>query len=314
MKPTTPRIAIAAVTALAAATTLSASASASSSSGSLPQHRDVPASSTLAQHRGGGSRDATVTIYLTRHGQTILNTLERVQGWTDSPLMVGTNPDGSKLDARTLPFTVGKNLRAREGKFDAAYAADMKRHNETASYLLKGARQNLTINQDARLRELNFGRYEGVENKEMWTAMVENLGYKVNHDLPATAPVDSSGQNGGWQTMQALAIKERGIKAMMASMKELAEQPSETGVVFPAEDCTDVSKRTMASLNSIAKDAVKHHDTKVLVVSSGLTITCTLDSLGTTVSGGISNVAVSKLEYRKGQWTVKTVGDISYRD
>lgn len=314
MKSPLPRLAIAALAALVTATTLSASASASSSSAPLPQQQEAPAASKAPQHRDRG-RDGTVTIYFTRHGQTLLNTLERVQGWSDAPLIVGTNPDGSALNARTLPFTVGKNLRAREGKIDAAYAADMKRHNETASFMLKGARQqHLTIKQDPRLREFNFGKYEGAENKEMWTAMVENLGYTVNHDLPATAPVDETGQNGGWQTMQALATKEKGLPAMMASMKEVAQKPAETGIVFPAEDCTDVSKRAMAALNSIAKNAVKHHDKRVLVVSSGLTISCTIDSLGLPQAGGISNVAISKLEYRKGQWTVKSVGDTSYRD
>lgn len=96
--------------ALVTATTLSASASASSSSAPLPQQQEAPAASKAPQHRDRG-RDGTVTIYFTRHGQTLLNTLERVQGWSDAPLIVGTNPDGSALNARTLPFTVGKNLR-----------------------------------------------------------------------------------------------------------------------------------------------------------------------------------------------------------
>ncbi|MFT4297454.1 MAG: histidine phosphatase family protein [Micropruina sp.] len=315
MNRTTPRVAIAAAMALSA-TALCGTASASSA---VPQHRAAAqqhkavAATKAAQPDRKKAKAPTVTIYLTRHGQTILNTLERVQGWIDSPLVVGTNPDGSVLDARTLPLTVGKNLRAREGKFDAAYSADMKRHHETASYLLKGARQKLTVKHDAKLREVNFGKYEGAENKEMWTDIVEDLGYKVNHDAAATAPVDSTGQNGGWQTMQALAVNEKGVKALMASMKGLAETRSETGVRFPAEDCNDVSKRMMSSLNSIAKKAVKNHDKKVLVVSSGLSITCAIDSLGTTVNAGISNVAVSKLTYSKGVWTVKSVGDISYR-
>ena len=291
-----PRVALAAVVALAATALASSGAAAS------PVHHHHP------------KPDTTVTIYLTRHGQTLLNTLERVQGWTDSPLVVGTNADGSVLDARILPQTVGKNLRAREGKMDAAYSADMKRHYETATFLLKGAKQqNLSIKQDSRLREINFGKYEGAENKEMWSAIVEHMGYTVNHDAPATAPVDATDQNGGWQTMQLLAINERGLKAMMAAMKEIAQEPTETGVSLPAEDCTDVSKRMMASLNEIAKKASQQRDDKVLVVSSGLSITCAIDSLGTTVNTAISNVAVSKLEYKKGKWTVKSVGDTSYR-
>ncbi len=302
----TPRIALASAVVLAAAalTASGMSASASASPASAPSK----ALAAPAHKNHGKGKDQTVTIYLTRHGQTILNTLERVQ-----PLVVGTNADGSVLDARTLPVTVGKNLRAREGKIDATYSADMKRHYETATFMLKGAKQNLSVKQDSRLREINFGKYEGAENKEMWTEIVEHMGYTVNHDAPATAPVDATGQNGGWQTMQLLAINERGLKAMMAAMKEIAEEPTETGVKLPAEDCADVSKRMMASLNSIAKTAVKNHDKRVLVLSSGLSITCAIDSLGTTVNTAISNVAISKLEYNKGVWTVKSVGDTSYR-
>ena len=296
MKRSRSRIALVSVVALFA-TTLAGLTSGAEAHG--PKHHDK-------------SKNASVTIYLTRHGQTILNTLERVQGWTDSPLVVGTNADGSALDARILPQTVGKNLRAREGKMDAVYSADMKRHYETAQNLLKGARQSLKITQDAGLREINFGKYEGAENKEMWSAIVEHMGYTVDHDAAATAPVDASGQNGGWQTMQILAINEKGLRAMMEAMKEIAEQPQH-GISLPAESCTDLNNRMMLTLNKIAKKAVKERDKRVLVVSSGLSITCVLDGLGVDMKTAISNVAVSKLTYKNGTWTVVTVGDTSYR-
>ncbi|MDR1877109.1 MAG: phosphoglycerate mutase family protein [Flavobacteriaceae bacterium] len=35
-----------------------------------------------------------ITFYIVRHGKTILNTLGRVQGWSDSPL---TQEEGSKI-------------------------------------------------------------------------------------------------------------------------------------------------------------------------------------------------------------------------
>lgn len=235
------------------------------------------------QHKSKQSSQS-VTIYLTRHGQTILNTLERVQGWSDTPLVIGTNADGSALDGRVLPQTVGKNLRAREGKMDAVYSADMKRDHETAQYMVKGAKQSLSVSQDAALRELSFGRFEGAPNKEMWTAIVEHMGYQVDHDADATAPADENGQNGGWQTMQLIVVTEHGMNAMLTAMKEIAQEP-EHSVSFPAEDCTDVNKRMVPALNKIAKKAVKAHDKRVLVVSSGLSITCVIDGLGTPVNG-----------------------------
>ncbi|MBK7822004.1 MAG: histidine phosphatase family protein [Tessaracoccus sp.] len=91
--------------------------------------------------------------------------------------------------------------------------------------------------------------------------------------------------------------------------------------VFPARrmapprtmGTADVNKRMMPSLNKIAKKAVKERDKRVLVVSSGLSITCVLDGLGVDMKTAISNVAVSKLVYKNGKWTVLTVGDTSYR-
>ena len=250
----------------------------------------------------GGGHDRSggaVTIYLTRHGQTILNTLERVQGWTDSPLVDAA--------ARALPVGVGANLRAREGAFDAAYSADMKRHYETATLILRGAKQKLPVTQDAGLREINFGRYEGAENQEMWTAIVERLGYPVD---PA---VSNPQAPGGWQYEQALAAKEKGLDAMMSAMKALATEPTHSGQTLPAEDCADVDARMAASLDRIAVSATRHHQKRVLVVSSGLSISCFLqDSLGYPVNGGLSNVAVSKLRYADGRWTVLSANDKSY--
>jgi broad specificity phosphatase PhoE len=292
-----PRIAIAAAAVLATATLGGWAAT---------PHLTAPHAAT-AHVKVDKKRDTTVTIYLTRHGQTILNTLERVQGWTDSPLVDAA--------ARALPVTVGKNIAAREGRFDAAYSADMKRHYETAQGILKGAHESwLPITQDPGLREINFGKYEGATNQEMWTDIVEHMGYTVDTTAAPTAPADATGQNGGWQTMQGIAATQKGIDAMMAAMKEIASTPAENGAVLPAENCQDVNARMAASLNQIAKTATKKHDDRVLVVSSGLSITCFLvDSLHATVAGGISNVAVSKLQYQDGTWTVLTVNDKSYQ-
>ncbi len=53
----------------------------------------------------------------------------------------------------------------------------------------------------------------------MWTAIVEKLGYQVDHNAAPTAPANANGQNGGWQTMQGIAATQKGLDAMMAAMK-----------------------------------------------------------------------------------------------
>lgn len=274
---------------------------------------------------GNSKPDRVVTIYLTRHGRTILNQTDTVQGWSDSPLLVGTKPIATapiaKVDeGRPLATAVGKNLGATVGPFDAAYSADGKRHFETATYALQGAGQSkLTVTQDARLREVNFGKYEGKENKEFWTAATEHLGYTVDHDAAPLAPADASGQNGGWQTMQGIAFAQKGLFGFMAAAKEVANAP-ELGL--PAEDCTDVDARMTDALTEIAQKAVNKNEKTVFVVSSGLSISCfaaapdmrdTTGAVPTMPGGGVPNLGVTKVIYKNGSFTIDgPVGSKAY--
>lgn len=251
-------------------------------------------------------RDATVTIYLTRHGQTILNVVERAQGWTDSPLVDDT--------ARAVPVKVGRNIAAREGRFDAAYSADMKRHYETATLILRGAHEpRLPVIQEEGLRELAFGKYEGALAKESWLAILHELGYSVDETAVPTAPADADGQNGGWQTMETIAMAQKGVDGTMAALKRVSSSPTDNGAVLPAEDCTDANARMAKSLDRIAKSAARNHDRRVLVVSSGLSISCYLTLSQHTPTTGISNVGVSKIQYKRGSWKVLSVNDKSYQ-
>ncbi|WP_309064933.1 histidine phosphatase family protein [Microbacterium sp.] len=283
----------------------------------------APADGTVAA--SNGKQDRSVIIYLTRHGRTILNQTETVQGWSDSPLLVGTRPIATapvgKLDeGRPLAAAVGAEFAEAVGDIDVAYSADGKRHFETATYFLQGAGQDkLTVTQDARLREVNFGEYEGKENKELWSAAVEHLGYTIDHDAAPTAPVDETGQNGGWQTMQGVAIAEHGLYGMMAAIKAVADAP-ELGL--PAEDCADVNARMTESLAEIAADAHKTNDDTVLVVSSGLSISCFAGAPDMrTVDGGmpvmpptgVPNLGVTKVIYQDGEFTIDgPVGSKAY--
>ena len=253
---------------------------------------------------GGG--DVAVTIYLTRHGQTILNTVERAQGWSDSPLLSDA--------ARAVPVTVGENIASREGSIDAAYSADMKRHYETAALIVQGAgASGVEEVQDEGLRELAFGSYEGALAKEAWTALLQELGYSVDVNADPTAPADAAGQNGGWQTMEDIAMADVGVDGTMAALKRVSSVPVHD-TTFPAEDCVDADERMAASLDRIAEEAAGNGDERVLVVSSGLTIACYLTLTHDTPTIGISNVGVSKLEYSGGEWTVVTVNDKSYQE
>lgn len=96
-----------------------------------------------------------VTFYIVRHGQTLLNMLNKAQGWCDSPLTEKGMEDAMRL---------GKSFRTVS--FDAALSSDTLRARETARLILSSAGQEeLLITEDRRLREWCLGKWEGADNK-----------------------------------------------------------------------------------------------------------------------------------------------------
>ena len=252
-----PRLAIAAVAVLGAA--------------ALGGWTTVPAAAAPPT----SNRDPVVQVYLTRHGETILNALHLVQGWSDSPLTAA---------GRATATTVGTNLGAEIGQVDAAYSADMVRHYETATRMLQGMGSKLSATRVEGLRELNFGGWEGAKQSAMGGAA---FAYLAQQGIPEPTLGQLTDAIGATNPVSAL----------------------------PTENCDDVADRMLSSLNAIAKDAAKHRDDKILVVSSGLSISCLLVDLGATdrvPETGIANGAVNLLTYKAGAWTVESVNDTHY--
>lgn len=92
-------------------------------------------------------------LYLIRHGQTDYNKQGKLQGGTDIPL----NDYG-----RELAHIAAK--RVENVEFDLAITSPLSRARETARILL-GSR-NVAIIEDARIREISFGEFEGMCWKE----------------------------------------------------------------------------------------------------------------------------------------------------
>ncbi|WP_243229167.1 histidine phosphatase family protein [Microbacterium sp. CIAB417] len=221
----------------------------------------------------------TVTIYLTRHGETMLNELDRVQGWSDSPL-VGAGEE--------VAADLGEGLAEAGVEFTAAYSADMVRHFSTATIALETAGSDLDPIRDERLREVSFGRFEGAANEEMWSFAASELGYS-----------DAGSMLGDGAFLEALDAIAAGSD----------------GSDLTAETAAEVGERAVAALEDIAESTAEDGGGNVLVVSSGITIMVALGTLGADLSGvtaGIENAAVSELVYEDGEWTVETVNDLSY--
>ncbi|MGQ0438997.1 phosphoglycerate mutase family protein, partial [Bacillus sp. B-TM1] len=98
------------------------------------------------KNRETNSNENVVTLYVTRHGKTILNTNHRAQGWADSPLVEKGVEVASNL---------GTGLK--DIHFTSAYSSDSGRAIETANLVLKYSKQSkLKLEQRKNLRELNF--------------------------------------------------------------------------------------------------------------------------------------------------------------
>ncbi|MBN2002341.1 MAG: alpha-ribazole phosphatase [Anaerolineae bacterium] len=93
-------------------------------------------------------------LFLVRHGETIWNAAGRYQGHVDVPLSEVGRAQAEAL-ARRL---AGEHL-------DAIYASDLSRAHETAKAI--AAQHDLPVSLDLRLREMSFGKWEGMTFAQM---------------------------------------------------------------------------------------------------------------------------------------------------
>ena len=99
-------------------------------------------------------RRTVTTFYVVRHGETLLNSIGRAQGWSDSPLT-----DNGKRTAAELGAELNGII------FNAAYTSDMIRAEQTAKLILSmSGNNNIEIQKDIRLREWCLGSMEAEHN------------------------------------------------------------------------------------------------------------------------------------------------------
>lgn len=110
------------------------------------------------------SKNDETVFYLVRHGKTIMNTLDLVQGWTDS-VVTDVGIAGAEETAYGL----------RNVKFEAVYSSDRGRTIETANAILEQnkASKNLNLIQLKEFRETNYGFAEGQPNGAFWGSAIK---------------------------------------------------------------------------------------------------------------------------------------------
>ncbi|MFX3616630.1 MAG: histidine phosphatase family protein [Sporolactobacillus sp.] len=99
-------------------------------------------------------------LYFIRHGQTLFNVLNKVQGSSDSLLTEEGASAAGKL---------GERFKSQNLAFDIAYTSDLGRARQTARLFLEHSNHPQTpLIETADLREVSFGCFEGGSNDRLW--------------------------------------------------------------------------------------------------------------------------------------------------
>ncbi|PPL18678.1 histidine phosphatase family protein [Microterricola pindariensis] len=172
------------------------------------------ASSSAQSVKAAPGKKAEVTIYLTRHGETWLNTTHRMQGWSDSPLT-----ESGELDARHL----GAGLAEAGVKFKSAYSADMVRHYETISLALDELKYKGEPVRDKGLREVAFGKFEGETQSATFAAVTP---YLTGDDMDAFLNAIVTANEGSGLTAETV---DQLTARAMASLNTIAAAQAKQG-------------------------------------------------------------------------------------
>lgn len=211
-------------------------------------------------------------IFLIRHGQTVFNTVGRLQGWSDSPLTQA---------GREGAIQLGKQLAGI--RFDAAFSSTAPRAVETAELILRNQGQpELIHHRLPDLREYSFGGFEGERTEELHRRLAEANGIHNAEE---------------WKHFYRSADKPI-----------LAETVSRLDPLQLAE----TPQAFIARINRAKAEIVRLSDglQRIIIVSHGMAITAILKSINPNCIdyASVPNVSVSRLSVDNGEWRVHHVG------
>jgi len=129
-------------------------------------------------------------LLLCRHGQTGFNAALRFQGQMDEPLS-----ELGREQARLLA------ARLAEERIDVAYTSDLGRAHETALLALAG--RDVPLHVDQRMREIAFGRWEGMTFAEIKDLYPDDVAARERDRVHYAMP--------GGESLQQLGQRVRGF-------------------------------------------------------------------------------------------------------
>ena len=215
-------------------------------------------------------------LYIARHGKTMFNTLGRAQGWSDTPLTQEGERGIQEL---------GIGLKKAGLDFDQAVSSDSGRAIQSMGIILEemGLTGKIPYRYDKRIREWCFGSFDGAYDGDLFFGV-----------LPRVFQIDDFRK---------------------LSMMEMAEGIVEVDTTGWAESWEKLSKRIKEGFEAIAKDLEVAGGGNAIVVSHGMTITTLIYLIDPKAVEELvlDNGSVTVVEYEEGTFTIKKVGDLSYR-
>ena len=206
----------------------------------------------------------------------MFNTLGRAQGWSDTPLTQEGERGIQEL---------GIGLKKAGLDFDQAVSSDSGRAIQSMGIILDemGLAGKIPYRYDKRIREWCFGSFDGAYDGDLFFGV-----------LPRVFQIDDFRK---------------------LSLMEMAEGIVEVDTTGWAESWEKLSKRIKEGFEAIAKDLEAAGGGNAIVVSHGMTITTLIYLIDPKAVEELvlDNGSVTVVEYEEGTFTIKKVGDLSYR-
>lgn len=218
--------------------------------------------------------DEGIKIHLTRHGRTIFNTMDHVQGWSDTPLTE---------EGKEVAVDLGKGLA--EMDLDAIYSSDAGRSIETAEIIIGESGHELELDSMHHFREMYFGKYEGLPNPVMWDDIMDLIGADDMNDV----------MTGGYQ-----------ISDVINAVSEL----DETGEAETWDEITNRLEEGLGNIVSIAKD--EGHK-EIIVVTHGMAIASILEMIDSDQGiVHVGNSSISTIKYFEDDYSILGIDDMKF--
>lgn len=205
----------------------------------------------------------------------MFNTIGRAQGWSDSPLTA---------EGERGIHELGIGLRQAGIDFKIARSSDSGRTIQTMGIILEelGLTGKIPYRFDKRIREWCFGSFDGGYDGELFMGVMPRV-FNIDH-------------------------------VHQLSYAELAEGLVEVDTAGWAENWEKLSGRIWQGFSEIAEELESEGGGNALVVSHGMTIGTFVYLINRMQPHGLGNGSVTIVDYEDGQFSVVSIGDMSYRE